>query len=458
MAKIPDLEEEEAEAEVELSLGLSIGGSFRKNPAASIPPPECNGGGLNLLDLNQRRELQATRRHEVKKKKDENQQQEKNGFCSSNGIFINSHDRMTLEEQEFRCRVRDRMARENDTSSSELRNCKKSSGSVDGDPKIPSTPNPNPDPNPDSNFPLMLPMHYPYYPIQYMPLPNGFPYPYMMPCWGPTTAAASPVPAAMGEGMNPEWQSFRPYHAPDRNWPGSCQLETNGGKGSGDSRVLNRLSRSSSSAVSDNQSVGSMQGGGGNSSDTRCHSSSSPLDQTQSQVSHPCGAHRQLELTGSTHPKESTQAVRQATTDKKGPNTAQSDPAIHNSIAIPTDKLASNIAQSALSKPKEPILTTKLISTIGSVPPKTGTEVSEDEEKVKPFSSSLLHMPCVSTTGNGPNGKTITGLLYRYTKTEVSIVCVCHGSSFSPEGFVKHAGGNDISHPLRHITIVPSAF
>lgn len=70
----------------------------------------------------------------------------------------------------------------------------------------------------------------------------------------------------------------------------------------------------------------------------------------------------------------------------------------------------------------------------------------------------LPQMPYVSTTGNGPNGKTINGFLYRYTKSEVSIVCVCHGSRFSPAEFVQHAGGTDVSHPLRHITVIPSAF
>lgn len=71
---------------------------------------------------------------------------------------------------------------------------------------------------------------------------------------------------------------------------------------------------------------------------------------------------------------------------------------------------------------------------------------------------ALRNMPCVSTTGNGPNGKTINGFLYRYTKSEVSIICVCHGSSFTPAEFVQHAGGTDVSHPLRHITVIPSAF
>ncbi|KAK4268249.1 hypothetical protein QN277_024931 [Acacia crassicarpa] len=72
----------------------------------------------------------------------------------------------------------------------------------------------------------------------------------------------------------------------------------------------------------------------------------------------------------------------------------------------------------------------------------------------------LTKMPYVSTTGNGPNGKRVNGFLYRYNNSQVSIVCVCHGSTFSPAGFVQHAGGTtDISHPERHITVInPPAF
>ncbi|KAG2316390.1 hypothetical protein Bca4012_067277 [Brassica carinata] len=68
-------------------------------------------------------------------------------------------------------------------------------------------------------------------------------------------------------------------------------------------------------------------------------------------------------------------------------------------------------------------------------------------------------MPCVSTTGDGPNGKKIDGFLYRYRKgNEVRIVCVCHGSFLSPAEFVKHAGGRDVEHPLKHIVVNPSPF
>lgn len=66
-------------------------------------------------------------------------------------------------------------------------------------------------------------------------------------------------------------------------------------------------------------------------------------------------------------------------------------------------------------------------------------------------------MPCVSATGNGPNGKTITGFLYKYSKAEVSIICVCHGTSFSPAAFVEHAGGENVEYPLKHIRVVPFA-
>ncbi|PKA53692.1 Ninja-family protein 1 [Apostasia shenzhenica] len=71
--------------------------------------------------------------------------------------------------------------------------------------------------------------------------------------------------------------------------------------------------------------------------------------------------------------------------------------------------------------------------------------------------SMMEEMPCVSTRGEGPNGKKIEGFLYKYRKgEEVRIVCVCHGSFFTPAEFVKHGGGGDVDHPLRHIVVSPS--
>ena len=95
-----------------------------------------------------------------------------------------------------------------------------------------------------------------------------------------------------------------------------------------------------------------------------------------------------------------------------------------------------------------------------------GRVVAENQPKKPPISNDGLNemarkvmedMPCVSTTGDGPDGKKVDGFLYRYKKgEEVRIVCVCHGSFLSPAEFVKHAGGSDVDHPLRHIVVYPA--
>ncbi|KAK8567357.1 hypothetical protein V6N13_105334 [Hibiscus sabdariffa] len=79
------------------------------------------------------------------------------------------------------------------------------------------------------------------------------------------------------------------------------------------------------------------------------------------------------------------------------------------------------------------------------------------ENKGKEREHAMGDMPCVFTKGEGPNGKRVDGILYKYGKgEEVRIMCVCHGSFLSPAEFVKHAGGGDVDHPLRHIVINPS--
>ncbi|PPD74642.1 hypothetical protein GOBAR_DD28442 [Gossypium barbadense] len=79
------------------------------------------------------------------------------------------------------------------------------------------------------------------------------------------------------------------------------------------------------------------------------------------------------------------------------------------------------------------------------------------ENKGKERGSAMEDMPCVFTKGDGPNGKRIEGILYKYGKgEEVRIMCVCHGNFLSPAEFVKHAGGGDVDHPLRHIVVNPN--
>lgn len=52
---------------------------------------------------------------------------------------------------------------------------------------------------------------------------------------------------------------------------------------------------------------------------------------------------------------------------------------------------------------------------------------------------SYPNLPWVSTTGSGPSGKTISGVTYKCSPTQIGIVCACHGSHMSPEEFVQHA-------------------
>ena len=81
------------------------------------------------------------------------------------------------------------------------------------------------------------------------------------------------------------------------------------------------------------------------------------------------------------------------------------------------------------------------------------------ENRVKEVGMNAMEdMPCVFTKGDGPNGRRVDGILYKYGKgEEVRIMCVCHGTFLSPAEFVKHAGGGDVTHPLRHIVINPSS-
>ncbi|KAF7113740.1 hypothetical protein RHSIM_RhsimUnG0108100 [Rhododendron simsii] len=173
--------------------------------------------------------------------------------------------------------------------------------------------------------------------------------------------------------------------------------------------------------------------GGSSSSDTGSHSSHCKPDQSQLKYSCEHGV-----------PSSQTETTHANCKTTKNTNRAVPSRAIKSSPTKLMEQTDSETHPNAEDKPL-----TSQNSNPGSM------KVASDQRLDAP---SLSQMPCVSTTGNGPNGKTITGFLYRYTKTEVSIVCVCHGSSFSPAEFVEYAGGKHITHPLSHITVIPSAF
>ncbi|KAJ1699072.1 hypothetical protein LUZ63_007584 [Rhynchospora breviuscula] len=62
-------------------------------------------------------------------------------------------------------------------------------------------------------------------------------------------------------------------------------------------------------------------------------------------------------------------------------------------------------------------------------------------------SGSCPDLPWVTTTGSGPNGKTISGVTYRYGpgKEQLRIVCACHGTHMLPEEFVHHASADVVN-------------
>lgn len=73
-------------------------------------------------------------------------------------------------------------------------------------------------------------------------------------------------------------------------------------------------------------------------------------------------------------------------------------------------------------------------------------------------SGSFPKLPWVSTTGPGPNGKTISGVTYKYSATEIKIVCACHGTHMTPEEFIRHASEDPQSGPSTpRIASLPSS-
>ncbi|XP_076933691.1 ninja-family protein AFP1-like [Bidens hawaiensis] len=70
----------------------------------------------------------------------------------------------------------------------------------------------------------------------------------------------------------------------------------------------------------------------------------------------------------------------------------------------------------------------------------------------KEFEYSTMDNPYVFTQQDGLGGRTIDGILYEYGKgEEVKIMCFCQKSVLTAAEFVKHAGGNDVDQPLKHI-------
>ncbi|XP_011089656.1 AFP homolog 2-like [Sesamum indicum] len=411
--KVSMEKEEEKGDEFELSLELSIGGSYGKSEDLRGKTSEenvnnCGGissrsdfscgvgneNGYECVDLQRRREIQALRRQEARKKREEKLKKSR----VVNGVgFV--EDKLLFEAQKFQGRVQDREIRERDGFQEELARKRDKNYGTHNEVVA-------------NGLSLSLFTHdnkihrerdclNPK--VQHMPPGNGFVYP----CVPPFLA--------------------------------DCDSEhSNGMSDRGNMRTTTTMSNGSmersSSAVSDYQST-SQKGGGSNSD---AGSNSSPLF-SRANLSISTNASHHLESNGSSSQTEQDRILA-GVPDHHAKVASSRNP--QPSWSKFTGNNHTNNACSSSEKETSGCPVDK--------PPKLPNE--------NLTAACLARMPCVSATGNGPNGTTVTGFLYKYTKTEVSIMCVCHGSSFSPAEFVEHAGCVGVSHPLRHITIVPSAF
>ncbi|KAL6281435.1 hypothetical protein ACE6H2_018316 [Prunus campanulata] len=104
----------------------------------------------------------------------------------------------------------------------------------------------------------------------------------------------------------------------------------------------------------------------------------------------------------------------------------------------------------------KPVVTSSKVASLEHVNP--AQNAMENPSKAARFSNAVVQkeeltskMPSVKTFG--ADGRKTDGVLYKYRQGQVGILCACHGSFLSPAEFVKHAGGNEVANPLRHIII-----
>ncbi|XP_022728392.1 ninja-family protein 1-like isoform X2 [Durio zibethinus] len=425
------------EDEIELELGLSIGGSFRKAEKLKPIKKESKPKNNSVADIGEsvvfypqtKREIQALRRQEAKKKREEKQQKR--------GTIISS----ICHQNEFRSKV-------DDVGATEERECKKNKvQEFSGNANLKTTAELN-NPLGCPVIPLRVPSPYPQ--VQFLPLDNRFAYSCAngVPCWG--------------GGVGNEKSVVQPVAPNGAFWPFQTGQDSgvNAGNGYDSEQNSSRDERNrktgsngspmySSSVVSDLECSSNQ---GGCSSEAGTGTSHCQLEHPQMNCSVASNLKGQSEHSAPSHQMDSAQSIdksRNGIEKKASMKVTESTPS--SLKEEPNPRIRSDFRSKPVLTNETPAATlTKDAKGDMGKPPKP---------QIPPGDIlSLQNMPCVSTTGNGPNGKTINGFLYRYTKSEVSIICVCHGSSFTPAEFVQHAGGDDVSHPLRHITVIPSAF
>lgn len=208
---------------VELTLGLAIGGSTRKAPE---PRKEAEGprkGGI---------------------------------FGLPDGA--SAEDRAAMDAQMLQSRARDRAVREEEALSGDRsRPSRTDGGNGVRWPRVAPVSTPNPIPHPNNPFGFgqhhPFPVMYPHQQVQYVPVPNGFGFPYVMPCWAPTISAVA-------GGLNRlEGKVYKPLSGRGLPVQGTADRDSSGSKGIEAAKVVNTSfnsdsSGSSSSAISDRRS------------------------------------------------------------------------------------------------------------------------------------------------------------------------------------------------------------
>ncbi|GMJ08997.1 hypothetical protein HRI_004568900 [Hibiscus trionum] len=412
------------EDEIELELGLSIGGSFGKVEKLYPVKKESKPKGVPVADLGEsmvfepqmKRKIQALRRQEAKKKREEKQQKRGTTIsltCHQNGEFRSKDDDHVTEERE----------------------CKKS--------KVVDV---NLNPTAYPVFPVQVPYPYPH--LQFVPVANGFPYSCVNPVlsWGGGAGNDKVAMQVQAVTMNGGLQTAYVNHAIANGY----DSEQNSSKLDERNRKTGSTGSStySSSVVSDLQSSSNQ---GGRSSESVTHTS--PCQPEHSQINYSAASNQKGQS------EQSCTCTSSQSNDKCSKGDIEKAPWINvtESSSLSPKKSPPKPESRSSSLKSKAVLSIETKTTSSTKDTNKGEIGKPPKPRTPPTHDILRNMRCVSTTGNGPNGKTINGFLHRYTESEVSIICVCHGSLFTPAEFVQHAGGSDLSHPLRHITVIPSA-
>jgi len=342
-----------------------------------------------------------------------------------------------------------------------------------------------------SVLPMPYPCQMPAANAQCMPLPMPFSFPYMLPFWAPSTQTTASEPSkcngspvsnviqpvsahgfppiqAPGPGTPPNWQQMPQAKVTVTTMPGSVQVP--------------HASRTSSGRILAIPEQDSRSSEGASCNETKSQSSkSTELSykgfQSLSRVpSVNKGQGHILSFSeGSTSSKLETAQCKQ-TVEKVPCTTARS------ASEMPPTAISQEKATEARCKTSSPFVSdsndnnqhscingssahslegqTKQI-TIKSTHDTLAQDNSSNlksgttSSQLVGDNASIPNFHWVTTTGVGPNGITISGILSSYSSSQVKIVCICHGTQMSPAEFVQHAGSIDVSNPERSIVVNP---